>query len=84
VVDHRQGDSRGAPSHADYRLRRSPSCTSYDHFAPFSLADLSTHLQIRDCVREDRYSMSLAAGRYMETVGFMSGSRRPISRLEIC
>jgi hypothetical protein len=28
--------------------------------------------QIRDCVQEDDYSMSLAAGRYMETVGWMS------------
>ncbi|BGP19123.1 hypothetical protein JCM10213_005636 [Rhodosporidiobolus nylandii] len=32
------------------------------------------HHHIRDCVQEDEYSMSLAAGRYMETVGFMSVS----------
>ncbi|GAA5825830.1 hypothetical protein JCM11251_000017 [Rhodosporidiobolus azoricus] len=32
------------------------------------------HHHIRDCVQEDPYSMSLAAGRYMETVGFMSVS----------
>ncbi|GAA6063865.1 hypothetical protein JCM10212_003556 [Sporobolomyces blumeae] len=30
------------------------------------------HHHIRDCVQEDKYSMSLAAGRYMETVGFAS------------
>ncbi|ORY78038.1 Metallo-dependent phosphatase-like protein [Leucosporidium creatinivorum] len=30
------------------------------------------HHHIRDCVREDSNSMSLAAGRYMETVGWMS------------
>ncbi|GAA5973141.1 hypothetical protein JCM11641_006289 [Rhodosporidiobolus odoratus] len=32
------------------------------------------HHHIRDCVQEDPYSMSLAAGRYMETIGFMSVS----------
>ncbi|GAA5891579.1 hypothetical protein JCM6882_004515 [Rhodosporidiobolus microsporus] len=32
------------------------------------------HHHIRDCVQEDAYSMSLAAGRYMETIGFMSVS----------
>ncbi|GAA5843361.1 hypothetical protein JCM9279_002078 [Rhodotorula babjevae] len=32
------------------------------------------HHHIRDCVQEDEYSMSLAAGRYFETVGFMSAS----------
>ncbi|GAA5953147.1 hypothetical protein JCM3765_007425 [Sporobolomyces pararoseus] len=30
------------------------------------------HHHIRDCVQEDKYSMSLAAGRYMETIGFAS------------
>ncbi|GJN93528.1 hypothetical protein Rhopal_006585-T1 [Rhodotorula paludigena] len=30
--------------------------------------------EIRDCVQEDDYSVSLAAGRYMETIGFMSVS----------
>ncbi|BGP50766.1 hypothetical protein JCM10450v2_006692 [Rhodotorula kratochvilovae] len=32
------------------------------------------HHHIRDCVQEDAYSMSLAAGRYFETIGFMSVS----------
>ncbi|KAI5475343.1 5'-Nucleotidase/apyrase family protein [Pseudohyphozyma bogoriensis] len=32
------------------------------------------HHHIRDCVQEDMRSMSLASGRYMETVGFMSVS----------
>ncbi|GAA5934821.1 Smn1p [Sporobolomyces koalae] len=32
------------------------------------------HHHIRDCVQEDKYSMSLAAGRYMETIGFASVS----------
>ncbi|GAA6039301.1 hypothetical protein JCM8097_003252 [Rhodosporidiobolus ruineniae] len=32
------------------------------------------HHHIRDCVQEDPYSMSLAAGRYMETVGWVSMS----------
>ncbi|GAA5938144.1 hypothetical protein JCM3775_005356 [Rhodotorula graminis] len=32
------------------------------------------HHHIRDCVQEDECSMSLAAGRYFETVGFMSAS----------
>ncbi|GAA5903580.1 hypothetical protein JCM8208_003630 [Rhodotorula glutinis] len=32
------------------------------------------HHHIRDCVQEDEYSMSLAAGRYFETVGWMSAS----------
>ncbi|GAA5864272.1 hypothetical protein JCM8547_001314 [Rhodosporidiobolus lusitaniae] len=32
------------------------------------------HHHIRDCVQEDEYSMSLAAGRYMETIGWMSVS----------
>ncbi|GAA5903379.1 Smn1p [Sporobolomyces salmoneus] len=30
------------------------------------------HHHIRDCVQEDQFSMSLAAGRYMETIGFAS------------
>lgn len=30
------------------------------------------HHHIRDCKQEDARSMSLASGRYMETVGFMS------------
>lgn len=47
------------------------------------LADLTRNLQIRDCVREDRYSMSLAAGRYMETVGWMSELRLLPSQLDI-
>lgn len=33
-----------------------------------------TGSQIRDCKQEDARSMSLASGRYMETVGFMSTS----------
>ncbi|GAA5919884.1 hypothetical protein JCM5296_004607, partial [Sporobolomyces johnsonii] len=32
------------------------------------------HHHIRDCTQEDEYSMSLAAGRYMETIGWMSVS----------
>lgn len=36
------------------------------------IAVFGGHHHIRDCVQEDRFSMSLAAGRYMETVGFMS------------
>lgn len=28
--------------------------------------------QIRDCLQEDARSMSLASGRYMETIGWMS------------
>ncbi|GAA5931408.1 hypothetical protein JCM1841_001659, partial [Sporobolomyces salmonicolor] len=32
------------------------------------------HHHIRDCTQEDDYSMSLAAGRYMETIGWMSVS----------
>ncbi|KAK4701247.1 hypothetical protein P7C70_g4988, partial [Phenoliferia sp. Uapishka_3] len=32
------------------------------------------HHHIRDCVQEDSRSMSLASGRYMETVGWMSVS----------
>lgn len=30
------------------------------------------HHHIRDCVQEDRWSMGIAAGRYFETVGFVS------------
>jgi 2',3'-cyclic-nucleotide 2'-phosphodiesterase (5'-nucleotidase family) len=30
------------------------------------------HHHIRDCVQEDDRSMSLASGRYMETIGFLS------------
>lgn len=36
------------------------------------IAVFGGHHHIRDCVQEDTFSMSLAAGRYMETVGFMS------------
>ncbi|GAA5820908.1 hypothetical protein JCM3770_004862 [Rhodotorula araucariae] len=32
------------------------------------------HHHVRDCIQEDAYSMSLAAGRYFETIGFMSVS----------
>ncbi|GAA5849619.1 hypothetical protein JCM5353_004409 [Sporobolomyces roseus] len=40
------------------------------------------HHHIRDCVQEDKYSMSLAAGRYMETIGFasLSGLNEPSKR----
>lgn len=31
--------------------------------------------QVRQCARYDEYSMGLAAGRYMETIGFMSELR---------
>ncbi|KAK4049583.1 hypothetical protein OIV83_004081 [Microbotryomycetes sp. JL201] len=36
------------------------------------IAIFGGHHHIRDCVQEDPWSMSLAAGRYMETIGFMS------------
>ncbi|KAL8280258.1 hypothetical protein RQP46_007372 [Phenoliferia psychrophenolica] len=38
----------------------------------FSMGSPSRTTQIRDCLQEDARSMSLASGRYMETVGFMS------------
>ncbi|KAM0786669.1 hypothetical protein ACM66B_002117 [Microbotryomycetes sp. NB124-2] len=36
------------------------------------IAIFGGHHHIRDCTQEDPWSMSLAAGRYMETIGFMS------------
>ncbi|KAK4047352.1 hypothetical protein OIO90_006211 [Microbotryomycetes sp. JL221] len=36
------------------------------------IAIFGGHHHIRDCTQEDPWSMSLAAGRYMETVGWMS------------
>ncbi|GAA6025510.1 hypothetical protein JCM8202_001976 [Rhodotorula sphaerocarpa] len=46
------------------------------------------HHHVRQCARYDEYSMGLAAGRYMETIGFMSmsglnetaGGRPPVFR----
>lgn len=47
-------------------------------FSSLRPAEPSVDLQIRDCVREDSHSMSLAAGRYMETVGWMSERKVPL------
>ena len=45
-------------------------------FFYFFFSSSALLLQVRQCARYDDYSMGLAGGRYMETIGFMSESSR--------
>lgn len=42
------------------------------HARKWALIEQASREQVRQCARYDEYSMGFAAGRYMETIGFMS------------
>lgn len=66
----------GCASSYSFRLWAMETETDGNRLLLLLLLSSALLLQVRQCARYDDYSMGLAGGRYMETIGFMSESSR--------